>query len=180
MSRITNDAWVQSSPPTAMPFQAAVVPVAARNPNDWIPRNLSIVTIVRIVRTDSRIWHLTSQAIHPCSSARHGKPARSDRLFAKRDGLAPNCLILSPCQPAAGIGLRANRLRTVTIHLGAIRRQGKTNTTGGNGATGEILLRFLLLSRWLICAIRGRSFSSFRLGRPTPRFELGDTQLMPV
>jgi hypothetical protein len=32
---------------------------------------------------------------------------------------------------------------------------------------------------WSYLAIRGRSFSSFRLGWPTPRFDLGDSQWMP-
>ena len=35
------------------------------------------------MRIGSRIWRSTSQAVHPCSSARHGEPVSSPSVFAE-------------------------------------------------------------------------------------------------
>src|SRR5580704_7321515 len=84
-----------------MPLPAAEGPVAARNPNSWISRNLSIVTIVRVVPIDSPLRRSTLQAIHPCSSARNGKPVRATGTFVNKSQPAPIRLNFRPTIAAA-------------------------------------------------------------------------------
>jgi len=79
--------------PIAMAAWGGFGPVAARNPNGWNSRNLSIVNVVSKMPLGSRIWPTASQASHSGSSIGCGKPASSVRDFFKAGLLAPVFLI---------------------------------------------------------------------------------------